>query len=703
MGKWSKLQVVPQYPDFEITLINCSSLDLETCIGKNKVYFDGVVVDSNSTTYNLTISAIVPKKVGISFCDTFFEKNITLPKFLIPDSVVIYPGQAKQFKIDMQPFWNLNSSSSTLPIAYRNGVVDSTGFTNDSLVGDTAYISFRKPGVYSIWTFSSCTNFEVADIEVHYGCDSTSKYNVIWDNPYTGPGSTSLANSTYLVRGNWNVSNLASLNINNCVFVFDSCSFWSMGDNSILNITNSTFTSCKTWAGLSSLSGSSQLTITSSDWSFAKSAIAIREGKLTASYNTFGSNENDIKVSNAQISNLPLIQFNKFNNSYPKTLNSCNLQDTTFADQSGQKIQVMLRNTNGAKVTYNTFTQNRPIQHVAMNLFLQNTDSMLLQINALTGNNNMNVFANNNIRYYNRENTYIKNNTFQPDYHSQDTVYGTFCVLKNCSKARVYDNEFEKAKVAVEYYSPNQVLHSEIRNNSFTANRFGILAASHVNPTDTGSSSFNGLSDSVYCKVFCNDFINHYLAFGGVGKFPVFEGKRQYPNILDYKAANYFYYCDNAFFIRSEDTVDYSCDTNMYVESPYLYNININANLFFHDSVVNDLTKTILNKYKIINSTIEYCGADPTPMPLSIENVNTKKAWLKIFPNPANAVLQLSSNIDKGVVAIYDVTGELKSTWYFENNAATWNTVDMPNGIYFIQIKTATDSSIFTKVIICHD
>ena len=73
----------------------------------------------------------------------------------------------------------------------------------------------------------------------------------------------------------------------------------------------------------------------------------------------------------------------------------------------------------------------------------------------------------------------------------------------------------------------------------------------------------------------------------------------------------------------------------------------------------------------------------------------------KMFPNPANDVLNLSSENIFHSITLYSSAGEKLNSFTVINNNAKLNTASLPNGLYFVEIVTETDK-IVQKVLVQH-
>jgi hypothetical protein len=271
------------------------------------------------------------------------------------------------------------------------------------------------------------------------------------------------------------------------------------------------------------------------------------------------------------------------------------------------------------------------------------------------------------------------------------------------SKGRIYDNTLENSETGIEFYTPNPSAFTDIRNNVFQNNRFGILAASHYKPTDIGSSGLNNLTDSVYLRVFCNDFTNHYLAFGGVGKFPIFEGKKQAPNYMaTYKAANYFYNCYNAFFIRSNINIKYNYNFNFAIEEPTANNMATAANLYLHDTLYFNLTDKSVNNIDTVNVNMEFCGSGMQPFQLINHSID-EKVFAYLMPNPVIDYLYLNTNITTGDLIIHNIGGRLLDKFKVRRGQNTINLSNYPSGVYIFTLINQYEHISLGKIVKCNE
>lgn len=80
-------------------------------------------------------------------------------------------------------------------------------------------------------------------------------------------------------------------------------------------------------------------------------------------------------------------------------------------------------------------------------------------------------------------------------------------------------------------------------------------------------------------------------------------------------------------------------------------------------------------------------------------NESNIESSISIFPNPSNGKFTLSSEITKGEISIYNISGE---KIHSSKPNSTKSEIDLskePNGIYFLQIKT-TEGIANKKIII---
>jgi len=110
------------------------------------------------------------------------------------------------------------------------------------------------------------------------------------------------------------------------------------------------------------------------------------------------------------------------------------------------------------------------------------------------------------------------------------------------------------------------------------------------------------------------------------------------------------------------------------------------------------ITQTYLVKQDICGN-IKYDTVVVYASAVSINNVTLSEAeaWFKVFPNPANEVLNVELkmineelSIQNLLFIIYNSLGQVikKEKLEFKNNTATITTKELPNGVYTLQIKT---------------
>ena len=73
----------------------------------------------------------------------------------------------------------------------------------------------------------------------------------------------------------------------------------------------------------------------------------------------------------------------------------------------------------------------------------------------------------------------------------------------------------------------------------------------------------------------------------------------------------------------------------------------------------------------------------------------------KMFPNPANDFLNLSSEESFHTVTLYSCTGEKLNSFMPDNNIAKLSTTGLPNGLYIVEAVTERDK-IVRKVLVQH-
>ncbi len=121
-----------------------------------------------------------------------------------------------------------------------------------------------------------------------------------------------------------------------------------------------------------------------------------------------------------------------------------------------------------------------------------------------------------------------------------------------------------------------------------------------------------------------------------------------------------------------------------------------NAAGFTH--TVAAITQTYMVKQDICG-VIKYDTVVVYASAVSINNVTLSgaEAWFKVFPNPANEILNVELkmineelSIQNLLFIIYNSLGQVikKEKLEFKNNTATITTKELPNGVYTLQIKT---------------
>ncbi len=110
------------------------------------------------------------------------------------------------------------------------------------------------------------------------------------------------------------------------------------------------------------------------------------------------------------------------------------------------------------------------------------------------------------------------------------------------------------------------------------------------------------------------------------------------------------------------------------------------------------ITQTYMVKQDICG-VIKYDTVVVYASAVSINNVTLSEAeaWFKVFPNPANEILNVELkmineelSIQNLLFIIYNSLGQVikKEKLEFKNNTATITTKELPNGVYTLQIKT---------------
>lgn len=79
---------------------------------------------------------------------------------------------------------------------------------------------------------------------------------------------------------------------------------------------------------------------------------------------------------------------------------------------------------------------------------------------------------------------------------------------------------------------------------------------------------------------------------------------------------------------------------------------------------------------------------DPACWPLAVKNINTKKAEVKIYPNPATDVLTIETSAkgEQTVLELYDVSGRKMHSTLCKGQKETINIGHLPPGMYIVKV-----------------
>lgn len=83
---------------------------------------------------------------------------------------------------------------------------------------------------------------------------------------------------------------------------------------------------------------------------------------------------------------------------------------------------------------------------------------------------------------------------------------------------------------------------------------------------------------------------------------------------------------------------------------------------------------------------------------VSVQKNTANQNSLKVFPNPCDNVLQITSTgAEKINATLYDVSGRLLRSQTFSATAAVLDVTDLPAGLYFLQTTTFSEGSVFNS------
>lgn len=83
---------------------------------------------------------------------------------------------------------------------------------------------------------------------------------------------------------------------------------------------------------------------------------------------------------------------------------------------------------------------------------------------------------------------------------------------------------------------------------------------------------------------------------------------------------------------------------------------------------------------------------------LGVNNVENGKTEISVYPNPTNNYLKINCGLGQYVIGMEDVLGNIIKTLALKNKEETIDVSDLPEGIYFVNLKTS--EGVFTKKII---
>ncbi len=91
-------------------------------------------------------------------------------------------------------------------------------------------------------------------------------------------------------------------------------------------------------------------------------------------------------------------------------------------------------------------------------------------------------------------------------------------------------------------------------------------------------------------------------------------------------------------------------------------------------------------------------------LPLSINSKKTRSSEVKIYPNPANDIIniEIENNIQNGEILIYNSIGHLVNRIDLTNNHKSINLSNFNNGLYFIKITENSNIIASKKVLVIH-
>ena len=103
-----------------------------------------------------------------------------------------------------------------------------------------------------------------------------------------------------------------------------------------------------------------------------------------------------------------------------------------------------------------------------------------------------------------------------------------------------------------------------------------------------------------------------------------------------------------------------------------------------------------INSYYYIDGVSVYDVAT-----LGVNNIESRKLEITVYPNPANNYLKITCNSKFAVCRLEDVLGKVIKTQELKNAEEIMHINDLPSGVYFLNVKT-TESLFSKKIIIQH-
>ena len=113
-------------------------------------------------------------------------------------------------------------------------------------------------------------------------------------------------------------------------------------------------------------------------------------------------------------------------------------------------------------------------------------------------------------------------------------------------------------------------------------------------------------------------------------------------------------------------------------------------------------TATAIGSYAVIVS-VGSCWTTSSCVTISSVGIKEQNdlSEVRLYPNPASATLKLSGLTKAAIIEVYNTIGGLQIQLIAQSNEATLTLSDLPNGIYFIKIRSEIAESV-NKIVIQH-